>query len=119
DGYDDCEGDLIARCREIVGSRAVIGGLLDPHTHLTDAMVDNATLLVPYYEYPHVDVPDRARDLFALSVDAAEGRTRPVMRDHDCRIICALHTPYEPMRGFVDAMAAWKGKDGVLHAGLI
>src|SRR5690606_23775708 len=39
DGYDDCEGDLIARCREVVGPHAVIGGLLDPHSHLTDAMM--------------------------------------------------------------------------------
>ena len=119
DGYDDCEGDLIARCREIAGDRAVIGGLLDPHSHLTDAMMEKATLLVPYKEYPHVDVPDRARDLFRLAADAAEGRTKPVMRDHDCRIICALHTPYEPMRGFVDAMTAREGKDGVLAASLI
>ncbi len=119
DGYDDCEGDLIARCREIVGEDVVIGGLLDPHSHLTEKMLEKATLLVPYKEYPHVDVADRARDLFRFAADAAEGRTRPVMRDHDCRIICAMHTPYEPMRGFVDAMSAREGKDGVLSASLI
>ncbi|MEO3386330.1 M81 family metallopeptidase [Mesorhizobium sp. CAU 1741] len=119
DGFDDCEGDLIARCREIVGEDVVIGGLLDPHSHLTELMLKTTTLLVPYKEYPHVDVADRARDLFRLAVDAAEGRTRPVMRDHDCRIICAMHTPYEPMRGFVDAMSAREGKDGVLAASLI
>ncbi len=119
DGYDDCEGDLIARCREIVGDKVVIGGLLDPHSHLTDTMMENATLLVPYKEYPHVDVPERARDLFTLAADAAGGRTNPVMRDHDCRIICAMHTPYEPMRTFVDGMSAREGKDGVLHVGLV
>lgn len=119
DGYDDCEGELIARCRDIVGDKVVIGGLLDPHSHLTDTMMTQATLLVPFKEYPHVDAPARARDLFTLAVDAALGRTRPVMRDHDCRIICALHTPYPPMRGFVDAMSAREGRDGVLHVGLI
>lgn len=119
DGYDDCEGDLIARCREIVGDKTIIGGLLDPHSHLTNTMMTKATLLVPYKEYPHVDIAERARDLFLLAVDAAGGRTRPVMRDHDCRIICALHTPYEPMRGFVDAMSTREGRDGVLHVGLI
>jgi microcystin degradation protein MlrC len=119
DGYDDCEGDLITHCRQVVGDEVVIGGLLDPHSHLTEAMMHDATLLVPYKEYPHVDVQERARDLFELAVDAAEGRTKPVMRDHDCRIICALHTPYEPMRSFVDDMAAWEGTDSVLHVGLI
>jgi microcystin degradation protein MlrC len=119
DGYDDCEGDLIAQCRQIVGPGAVIGGLLDPHSHLTETMLAEATLLVPYKEYPHVDVPDRARELFTLAIDAAEGRTRPVMRDADCRIVCALHTPFEPMRSFVDAMKEKEREPDVLAVSLI
>ena len=39
DGYDDCEGDLLRRAREIVGPDTVIGAELDPHCHLTDTMV--------------------------------------------------------------------------------
>ncbi|OJU36658.1 MAG: microcystin LR degradation protein MlrC-like protein [Rhizobiales bacterium 68-8] len=114
DGYEDCEGDLIARCREIAGPKAVVGGLLDPHCHLTELMLGKATLLVAYKEYPHVDIPARARDLFRLAADAAEGKTRPVMREFDCRMICAMHTPYEPMRGFVDAMSARESEPGIL-----
>lgn len=118
DGYDDCEGDLIACCRQIAGPQAIIGGLLDPHCHLTDAMIANATLLVAYKEYPHVDIPARAKDLFRLAADAAEGRTKPVMRDYDCRMICAMHTPYEPMRGFVDDMTSRESEPGVLSLSL-
>jgi microcystin degradation protein MlrC len=114
DGYDDCEGDLIARCREIVGDKPIIGGLLDPHCHLTEAMMTGATLLVAYREYPHVDIPERAKDMFRLAAEAAEGRTRPVMRDHDCRMICAMHTPYEPMRTFVDEMIGREFEPGIL-----
>ncbi len=113
DGYDDCEGDLIARARQIAPD-AVIGGLLDPHCHLTEEMLNNATLLVAYKEYPHVDVPDRARDLFRLAADAAQGTTRPVMRDFDCRMILAMPTPTGPMRQFVDAMLAREGQDRIL-----
>ena len=40
DGYDDCEGDLLRRAREIVGPDTVIGAELDPHCHLTDALVN-------------------------------------------------------------------------------
>lgn len=118
DGYLDCEGDLIERCRAIAGPQAVIGGLLDPHCHLTEAMLQKATLLVAYKEYPHVDIPERARDLFRLAADAAQGKTRPVMRDFDCRMICAMHTPYEPMRGFVDAMSAREREPGILSLSL-
>jgi len=113
DGYDDCEGDLIARCRAIAPD-AVIGALLDPHCHLTELMLTSATLLVAYKEYPHVDVPERASELFQLAHDAAVGKTRPVMRDYDCRMILAMPTPDQPMRGFVDAMQAREGSNGVL-----
>jgi microcystin degradation protein MlrC len=113
DGYDDCEGDLIARCREIAPD-AVIGGLLDPHCHLTEEMLDNASLLVAYKEYPHVDVPERAEDLFTLAARTAAGEIKPVMRDFDCRMILAMPTTKQPMRGFVDSMSAREGTDGVL-----
>ncbi len=118
DGYDDCEGDLISHCREVAGDQTVIGGLLDPHCHLTEAMLTGANLLVAYKEYPHVDIPERADDLFRLAADAAEGSTRPVMRDFDVRMICAMHTPYEPMRGFVDWMTSRESEPGVLSLSL-
>lgn len=113
DGYDDCEGDLIAACRAIAPD-AVIGGLLDPHCHLTDLMLDKASLLVAFKEYPHIDIPERAEDLFCLSADAATGNTQPVMRDWDCRMILALPTPSGPMREFVDQMSAREGQNGIL-----
>jgi microcystin degradation protein MlrC len=113
DGYDDCEGDLIAACRKIAPN-AVIGGLLDPHCHLTDLMMDSATLLVAFKEYPHIDIPARAEELFTLAMDAAEGRTKPVMADFDCKMVMALPTPSGAMRGFVDEMQAQEGKDGIL-----
>ncbi|WP_386628799.1 M81 family metallopeptidase [Sulfitobacter geojensis] len=113
DGYDDCEGDLMAHCRRIAPD-AVIGGLLDPHCHLTDLMMETATLLVAFKEYPHIDIPARAEDLFKLAVDTAEGWITPVMADFDCKMVMAMPTPSGPMRGFVDEMLAQEGKDGIL-----
>ena len=113
DGYDDCEGDLIAHLRAECPD-AVIGGLLDPHSNLTDKMLTQATLLVAFKEYPHVDVPERAEDLFRLAAAAAAGEIKPVMREWDCRMIIAMPTTKQPMRGFVDEMMAREGKDGIL-----
>ncbi|MDU9004349.1 M81 family metallopeptidase [Sedimentitalea todarodis] len=113
DGYDDCEGDLIAACRRIAPD-AVIGGLLDPHCHLTELMLETATLLVAFKEYPHVDISARADDIFTLAADAATGKTRPVMRDWDCRVILAMPTPSGPMRELVDKMQAREGRGGIL-----
>lgn len=116
-GYDDCEGDLMARAREIA-SEAVIGLEIDPHNHLTEAMLEAADLIVAYKEYPHTDSADRAEDLFGLAADTAEGRIRPVMRDVDCRMMGTYHTPREPMRGFVDDMMAAEGQGGILSLSL-
>lgn len=118
DGYDDCEGDLLTRARTIVGNGVVIGLEIDPHNHLTPEMLAAADLIVSYKEYPHIDSPDRARELFALAADTAEGKIRPVMRDYDCRMITMYHTTRAPMREFVDEMQAREGRDGILSLSL-
>ena len=58
--------------RAIVGPDVVVGAELDPHCHLTPAMVESADLLIAYKEYPHTDVLERALELVDLC--AATGR---------------------------------------------
>ena len=65
-GYDDCEGDLIARVREIVGPKAIIGVELDPHCHLTEKRVRGADIVILFKEYPHTDFAERAEELVTL-----------------------------------------------------
>lgn len=117
-GYDDCEGDILTRVRKIVGPDVVVGAELDLHCHLTETMLEQASILVIYKHYPHVDIPDRAEELFTLAADAAEGRTRPVMAMHDCRMIGTFRTTQEPLRSFVDRMVALEGKDDILSVSL-
>ena len=114
EGCDDCEGELLRLVRERVGQGAVIGTELDLHCHLSDAIVDASTAVVLYKEYPHVDVAERALDLFRICDDALAGRTRPVMHLRDCRMLGVWRTPQEPTRGLVDRMAAREGRGGVL-----
>jgi microcystin degradation protein MlrC len=117
-GYDDCEGDLLAGVRAIVGPDVPVGAELDLHCHLTEAMVRAATVLVAYKEYPHTDIAERAEHLFTLVADAVEGRTKPVMAVFDCRMIGTFRPTAQPMRGFVDRMIAHEGRDGVLSLSL-
>ena len=118
DGYDDCEGDMMARARALMGPDKVIGLELDPHNHLTEAMLSNATLIINYKEYPHVDAPERARELFVMAADAAAGKTKPVMRAYDCRMLTLIETMKEPAKSFVQAMKDAEGKDGILSVSL-
>ena len=114
DGYDDCEGDLLMRVREIVGPGVVVGAELDPHCHLTSAMVENADVLVCYKEYPHTDVLDRALELVDLCAAQVAKRIRPTPAVVDLQMCITMHTSRQPARGFVDRIQALEGKDGVL-----
>jgi microcystin degradation protein MlrC len=114
EGYDDCEGDTLARVREIVGPDTVVGIELDLHCHLTEQMTAVATAIVTYKEYPHTDIAHRARDLFALCARAQRGEVQPVIACYDCRMINMWRTPQEPMRSFVQRMQALENKDGIL-----
>ncbi|UTP38272.1 M81 family metallopeptidase [Phenylobacterium sp. LH3H17] len=118
EGYDDCEGDLMARARAIVGPKAAIGLELDLHAHLTQEMVDSCTSIVLFKEYPHVDHVPRARELYDICVRAARGEVRPVSVLRDLRMIGLWRTTQEPMRGFVDRMQRLEGRDGVLSVSL-
>jgi microcystin degradation protein MlrC len=114
DGYDDCEGDLLERVRQIVGAKTVVGAELDPHMHLTPLMVRCADLLVSMKEYPHTDVMERARELVTLCEAKALGRIDPVAALVDCRMVVPVHTTREPARGFIDRVQAMEGRGGVL-----
>jgi microcystin degradation protein MlrC len=114
DGYDDSEGDLLARVRKIVGPKVVVGAELDPHNHLTTAMLDNANLLIAFKEYPHTDILDRAYELVDLCAAAVEGKVHPVAASIDCEMLVTMHTSRDPARGFVDRIQALEGKDGIL-----
>jgi microcystin degradation protein MlrC len=114
EAHDDCEGDLLARIRALVGPDVPIGAELDPHCHLTATMVEHSTALICFKQYPHTDVVPRAHELFRIVADAALGRTRPRASVFDCRMIGGYHTTMEPMKGYVERLSALEGKDGVL-----
>ena len=116
---DDCEGDLLARVRRIVGADVIIAAELDPHSHLTARRVANADILAAFLEFPHTDFEDRAEHVVDLALAAARGEIRPVISTFDCRMIDIFPTSREPVRSFVDSIKALQGKDNVLSISLI
>jgi len=103
-GYDDCEEDMIRRVRDIVGPTTVIGVELDLHCHLSPSLIAPADVVIADKEYPHIDINDRARELFDLAVATKLGNVRPTMALFDCRMVGLYPTSRQPLRGFVDAM---------------
>lgn len=118
DGYPDAEGDLLARVRDMVGPSVPVGVELDLHCHLTELKVSSATAIVIYKEYPHVDVVERAEELFTIIEGTLAGRLWPVMAMHDCRMLGIYPTTREPLQGFVARMKELEGKNGILSVSL-
>ena len=119
DGYDDAEGELLAAVRDTLGPDVPIGVELDLHANVSRQKFDAVTVMVLFKEYPHVDISERAKEVFELIADAVEGKTRPVMGWFDCRTVGVFHTTRQPMRGFVDRCAALEGHDGVLSISIV
>ncbi|WP_428310737.1 M81 family metallopeptidase [Hydrocarboniphaga sp.] len=116
--YDDCEGDIIARVRDIVGSAVPIGVELDLHCHTTELMLRSADLIICYKEYPHTDSLDRLRELYRLTLQQAAGQITPVTAMYDCRMLGMWNTTVEPVKSFVARLQSFESKDGVLSVSL-
>jgi microcystin degradation protein MlrC len=115
DGYDDCEGDLIAHARAIAPC-AVIGVELDLHCHLTDVMVREADVVIAFKEYPHIDMAERANELFHICRRTALGEVNPVAALVDTHMIGAYPTFDLPMSGIVAALRAAEARPSILTA---
>lgn len=112
-GYDDCEGDITARARATAPG-AVIGVELDPHCHLTAAMVEQSDLILIAREYPHIDFGDRAEDLYRLCMAKARGEISPVAALVDCHAIGFYPTFDQPMKALVGRLRDAAGAQGMV-----
>ena len=96
----DGEGDLLASVRETVGPSVPVVATLDLHTLLTDAMLHNATCLILFKTYPHVDMADRAVEAARVLVGVVRGELRPVAghkKLHLMPVATRMRTEIEPM----------------------
>lgn len=73
----DGEGTLLERIRARVGRAIPIGVTLDLHANCTDAMADNADVVVSYRTYPHVDHYEIATECVDLIARTLAGEIRP------------------------------------------
>ena len=114
EGYDDCEGDLLAHIRDQVGPTVPVGVELDLHCHLTRQMVEKATAIVSFKEYPHTDAADRARELFQILASTASGTLKPHMALYDCRMMGIYHTTSEPMKSYLAKVKRLEQQEEIL-----
>lgn len=110
-GYDDPEGDLLARIRQIVGPDVIICCTFDPHSQLTAKRVEALDFFLAFKEFPHIDFVERAQDLLRILDETLAGNVKPSVSVFDCKMIDVFPTSFEPMRSFVDDIIALENAD--------
>lgn len=118
-GYDDCEGDLLARARRIVGPDRFIGVLLDLHANVTQEMIENASVIAACRNYPHTDFDARAEHVFRLGERVMAGGAKPVTRYLPLPMMGMFYTTEPKMAAANDAAQALEDRSGVLSVSLI
>lgn len=115
---EDCEGDLIAAIRAVVGPEVPIGMTLDLHCHVTRAMLKGADIMVAYKEYPHVDLIPRLREAFGLVQGLWRKEIAPVTRFIPCPLVGLWITTNPEMRALVLEMLTLEARPGILSVSL-
>jgi microcystin degradation protein MlrC len=77
ESYEDGEGELLARLRQRLGPDVPIIVTLDLHANVTQLMADNASALIAFRTYPHVDQYERAWQSAELLERAMAGEVSP------------------------------------------
>jgi microcystin degradation protein MlrC len=119
EGCDDCEGDLLARVRDIVGAEVFVGALLDLHANVSARMLESATVLAACRHYPHVDFDERAAHILRVGETCVVGGARAVVHYRRVPILGMFYTT-EPRMAQVNAAALeLQELPGVLSVSLI
>lgn len=118
-GCRDCEGELLARVRALVGPDVPVGALLDLHGNLTPAMTSSGAVLVACKEYPHTDYLERTRELHAILSSMARGGCRPSTAVRTVPMLGLFGTADPAMRALLDRVRACEAEPGILSVSLM
>ena len=106
--YDDGEGEILRRVRELVGPRVPIAASLDLHANVTAAMVRYADALVAYRTYPHVDMADTGARAARLLDQMLKSGRRPAGAFHQLDYLTGIPSQcsfIEPCKGLYEELA--------------
>ena len=113
DSVDDCEGDLLAAVRGLVGDKVPIIASLDGHANVTPLMVKQASMLIGVKTNPHYDFVPVGRQgarvmagMFDGSVTPASAWAQPAMAPALQKLYIAPGWPMEHLMRIAHNRAA-------------
>ena len=114
--YDDGEGELLRRIRQITGDDLPISISLDSHANLTQAMVDHASSITIFRSYPHLDMAQTGGRAFEALKPLLAGQKRYLAWRHSPYLIALpdqfsgaepMVSLYQDLATHDDAPASW------------
>ncbi len=109
---DDGEGELLARVRELVGTRIPVVASLDLHANVTRSMLQHADVLIAYRTYPHVDMAETGARVALFLQKRIDGEPRPTVSAQHVPFLIPLQaqsTMLEPNQGIYRELARLEG----------
>ena len=120
-GYDDPEGELLRRIREIAPDLP-IAVAFDFHTNMSKATADNATVITGYRTYPHIDTYETGERAGRTLIRTLSGEIDPIILWHPLPLMTHLNcqTPSrQPMKDIMDKAIAAEADGRVLNASIL
>ncbi|MBI3327148.1 MAG: M81 family metallopeptidase [Nitrospinae bacterium] len=94
EGTDDCEGDLLAAVREVIGERVAILATLDGHANVTPQLVQHASMLIGVKTNPHHDFYERGLQAAHLMAGILDGHLQPAAARVQPPLVPSLQKQY-------------------------
>jgi microcystin degradation protein MlrC len=113
--YEDGEGELLRRVREIVGATVPIVVSLDLHANVTEAMLEYSDAMTIYRTYPHLDMADCGARAYDLLLPLLQGRKlHKAMRKLPFLLaLTSQCTDFDPCRSIYASLPAASSASGV------
>lgn len=111
--FDDGEGELLARVRQVVGAEVPVLASLDLHANVTARMLASVDAFVAYRTYPHVDMAETGERAAALLLGRLAGEARPALAVRRLPFLIPLGsqcTMLEPMASLYASLPRAEGR---------
>lgn len=121
ESHDDGDGAVLARVRAAAGDTMPIFATLDLHANVGPEMLANATALIPFDTYPHIDNAERGKEAVHLAVRTVAGEIAPTMGSRKLPVLPdgpRQFSGVEPTKSIMALVHEIETRPGVLTAGV-
>ena len=119
---DDCEGDILARVRALIGPNCPLISTLDMHGNVSPQMVASADVLVAFDQNPHLDTYERgleAANILRRMLDDGLHTSAAIARPPLLLSALTTWTQQPPLRPMHERARQMESEPGVVNVSIM